>query len=254
MTLAGALLLVQTLLWAAPGDPIDLLPNGEELRDDLEREWGLDRGLAERALDTLRGALTGDLGTSLSVRPGTPVYLLVRDAALRSATWGVPALLLSMLCSLVLAWFTAGRSSLLRRGVQFVSVTPVFLLAFGLVVGINELTFELMQRGLVERPDWFALPDQPSWVRATLAVVVLAVGSSCLTELHAACEDELQRVRRSGFVDAARGRGVPTRPHLLLNLVPPLCTVTASRVGFLVGGLVILEKILLLNGAGALMW
>jgi len=36
--------------------------------------------------------------------------------------------------------------------------------------------------------------------------------------------------------------------------VAPLATLAAGRVGFLVGGLVVVEKVLLLNGAGALMW
>lgn len=253
-TLAGAMTLVQVLLWASPGDPIDLLPNGEELRPALEKEWGLDKSPAERVVIGVGHALAGDLGTSLTVRPGASVREMVERAAARSVALLLPALVLGVSAALALAWFTAGRSSVARRLVQALSIAPVFLLAYMLVVGLNSVTYALVERGVVARPHWFALPDQPSMVRTALAIVVLAVGSGSLTEMLGACEDELVRVRSSGFVDAARARGAPTWPHVLLNLVPPLATIVGTRVTFLVGGLVILEKVLMLNGAGSLLW
>lgn len=254
-TLLGATFVVQALLWLSPGDPIDLLPNGQEMRPALEAEWGLDLPLGVRYLRTVGRALSGDLGTSLTVRPGAPVAELVGEAASRSGGLVLPALLLSLVAAISMGWLTAGRRTSPMRGVvQIVSVAPVFLLAYLLVIGINESAFALIEAGRIDRPEWFALPDQDSWLRTALAITVLAVGSGCLTELHAACEDELVRVRNAGFIDAARARGAPLWPHILPNLIPPLATLAAGRIAFLLGGLVIVEKVLLLNGAGALMW
>ncbi|MEM6928466.1 MAG: hypothetical protein AAF602_16140, partial [Myxococcota bacterium] len=42
-TLGGAMAFVLVLLVTAPGDPVDLIPNGAELRPQLEAEWGLDK-------------------------------------------------------------------------------------------------------------------------------------------------------------------------------------------------------------------
>ncbi len=253
-TLVGAALLLQLLLWAAPGDPIDLLPNGEELRPRLEKEWGLDRPLPVRFAEFVLRAAGGDLGTSLTVRPGASVTSLVVPAAKRSLALLLPSLLLALGLAVPLARVTAGRTTVARRLIEAVSVAPVFLLAYLTVMGLNELTFGLMESGSIDRPGWFALPDQASGLRTAIAVAVLAVGSSSLSELHGSFEGAVIRIRESGYVEAAVARGASTTPHELWNLVPPFATLAANRVTFMVGGLVIVEKVLLMNGAGALLW
>ena len=254
LTLAGAVLLTQLLLWASPGDPVDLVPNGEEVRAELEQEWGLDQPVLLRYGSFLYRSLQGDFGHSLTFRPGAEVSDLVFPAARRSLRLLVPALLLAMAMALPLALLSAGRSSLSRRLVQAISVAPVFLLAFLLVHILNESAYGLMEAGQISRPSWFALPDTDSWLKGLLAVLVLAVGSGSLTEVHAACEDEIVRVRNSTYMDAVIARGAPAWRHVLHNLLPPLSTIAASRSAFLVGGLVIVEKVLHLNGAGAMLW
>ncbi|MBN1336941.1 MAG: ABC transporter permease [Deltaproteobacteria bacterium] len=254
LTLAGAILAMQMLLHLAPGDPVDLVPGGEQVRSVLEAEWGLDTPLVARWGRYLARAATGDLGTSLTWRPGAPVAGLVLPATARSLGLALPAVGLALVLGTLLAWATAGRPSRRRRMVQVLSIAPVFLLAFVTVNVLNEAAWILLERGLIARPSWFALPDTESGVKTVLAIVVLAVGSGSLAEVHAAVEDEIVRIRNAPFVDAARARGAPLAPHVLRSLVPPLVTLTANRTAFFVGGLVVIEKILLLNGAGAMLW
>ncbi|RME25557.1 MAG: hypothetical protein D6798_08695, partial [Deltaproteobacteria bacterium] len=163
--LVGAVVLVQLLLWAAPGDPIDLLPNGAELRPQLEVEWGLDQPLPVRIGRYLVDAAHGDLGESLAVRPGAEVRGLVLTAAARSVTLLGPALVGGMLLGVALAVGTRGRHPVVRGAIQLLTVPPVFLLAYLAIVGLNELTWALVQAGRIARPAWFALPDQDSPVR-----------------------------------------------------------------------------------------
>lgn len=252
-TLLGAAAFVMALLVLAPGDPIDLLPNGEALRPTLEAQWGLDRPVPVRWLRSVGRALTLDFGTSLTYRPGEPVGAVIAGPALRTLGLVFGALSCSVLWGFGLAWLTAGQA---RRGwiVQLVSIVPVFLLTHALVLGINEATWSLVQAGHIERPGWFALPDQPSALRTTLAIVVLAVGSGALAEAHSQIEDALNQIRKSPYVDAVRARGQSTLPHILRNLVPPLATTVAERAAFLAGGVVIAEKVLLVNGLGAVLW
>ncbi len=254
LTLAGAVLVIQLLLWASPGDPVDLVPNGEEIRVQLEQEWGLDKPLPLRYLDFLGRALEGDLGSSLTYRPGATVTELVVPAALRSLRLLIPALILAMGLGIGLGFVTAGRGSVLRRLAQVISVAPVFLLAFLSVHVLNELAFHGMEAGWFGRPGWFALPDTDSALKTALAITVLAVGSGALAEVHAAVEDEMVRLRNAAFVDAAVARGAPVWKHLLWNLLPPLATIAYGRAAFFVGGLVIIEKVLQLNGAGSMLW
>lgn len=253
-TLAGAVLVAQLLLWLAPGDAVDLLTDDPALRAAMIREWGLDQPVLVRYAGFVLRALGGDLGTSLTYRPGVPVAELVGPASVRSLWLVGGALGTAMAWGTGLAYLTAGRASLARRAIQITSVAPVFLLAWLAMVSLNELTFSLMEAGRISRPEWFALPDEDSALKTALAVLVLACGSSALTEIHAAAEDALTRIRRSGYVDAARARGAPLWPHVLLNLVPPLSSLAASRAAFFVGGLVIIEKVLHLNGVGAMLW
>ena len=80
------------------------------------------------------------------------------------------------------------------------------------------------------------------------------MGSGALSEAHSQIEEALIRVRKSPFVDAMRARGETTWPSVLANLVPPLASTLAERAAFLAGGAVIAEKVLLINGVGAVLW
>lgn len=253
-TVVGAVVLVELLLALAPGDAVDLLPNAAELRPVLAAEWGLDKPLPERLAATVGRVLTGDLGTSLTWRPGAPVAELVADTGLRSLTLLAPALALGLALAVGLASVSARGGTRLLRVVQALSVVPAFLAAYVLVTGINAATWALVERGVVARPEWFALPDTPSAVRTALAVLTLAIASGGLGEMHAACDAELRRLRAAPFVEAARARGEPTWPIVLHNLLPALVDVAASRAAWLLGSLVVVEKLLLFSGAGAALW
>jgi peptide/nickel transport system permease protein len=251
--LLGAVAFVEILLWAAPGDPIDLVPNGPELRAALSAEWGLDRPLGERLLARLSGIIHGDLGESLVVRPGASVSALTLAAATRSVGVLACALLLSVGLALLLALSAPGRSTT-ARFVQLASAAPVFLLAWGSVTGLNVATFALMEQGLIDRPDWFALPLTDSPLRSAVAITALAIGSSALSDAHAELGSVLGRLHRGPLVLGLRARDTPLGPHLLSNLLAPLAALAADRLAFLLGGLVVVEAVLLSNGAGALLW
>ncbi len=255
MTLAGVVALLLVLLWAAPGDPIDLLPNADDVRPVLEEDWHLDEPLPMRLLHYGWSALHGDLGTSVAYRPGAPVLEVIGGPGLRSLVWVGGALVLSLGAGLFLAFLgprTSRRAT--HRALQALSIAPVFLLAVLAVNGLNALTWHLVQEGWIQRPEWFALPLQDSPVRTALAVTILAVGSGTLAEVTQEIHNALHEIRRSGYVQAARARGEAIWPHVAGNLVAPLTSIATRRIAFFVGGLVILERVLLLDGAGAILW
>jgi peptide/nickel transport system permease protein len=179
---------------------------------------------------------------------------VITSPALRSLGRVLAALALALTWGTALAWWTAERRTPLRPVVQALSIVPVFLMAHALVLGLNAATFAAIGTGWIDRPDWFALPDQPSALRTVLSIVILATASGALHETHAQLEEALVHIRRAPYIDAARARGAPVWRHVARNLVPPLAVTLAERAAFLAGSVVIVEKVLLLNGAGAVLW
>jgi ABC-type dipeptide/oligopeptide/nickel transport system permease component len=254
LTVIGAAILVQMLLALAPGDAIDSLPNADELRPVLAAQWRLDAPLPTQIVAWLADLARGDLRDSLVYRPGMPVIEVIAAPAWRSLGLLVTATALASTVGVGLAFLTHARGRLARPLVWAVSIVPVFLLARLAVHLLNTAAWSAMQAGYLERPGWFALPVEDHPFRWALAVTLLALGSGALAELHAEAEGLLRRIAASGYVEAARARGAPTWPHVVRNLLPPLTVVIAGRAAFFVGGLVIVEKILLLNGLGAILW
>lgn len=256
--IVGTIFLLQFLLWSAPGDPIDMLPlygsELERIRPELERLWGLDLPPFQRIMQFFAHAIQGDLGESLIVHKGQPVATVTSKAWAHSIRILVPALILSLALSLLIAWHTAGRrAASVRVSIQIVSILPIFLFIC-LIIQWDDYVWSLIQQDKIERPSWFPLHIQESPIRNAVAVAILAVGSNCLAEVHSTLENAILRVRDSGFVTAARARGERVWPHILRNILPEIVHLGASRVVLMTGGLVILEHIFNMNGAGAKIW
>jgi peptide/nickel transport system permease protein len=253
-TLAGAVFFVSALLYFAPGNAADLAANDEALRVGLLKEWGLDQSLFSQYTTYLGNAIHGDFGNSWTFRPGKPVSEIIKQRAGATLFLVVGALLLSLVVGLGLAYWTASRSSLSKRVVQVLSVPPVFLLAYLSMVSLDAWAYERTVAVGREAPGWFPLIMNPSAFKTALAMTLLAVASSALTEIHAAFEGELRAIRQSGYVDAARARGAALWPHTLSNLLPTMTTLASSRIAFFLGGVIIVEKVFALNGVGTTLW
>jgi len=251
-TVAGATVLLHGLFWLAPGDPIDLLPNGPELRPVLEAEWGLDQPVGVRILRTLGAVAQGDLGYSLIVKPGADVANLAAKAWGKTLTLALPALALCVGLALLLAW-RQDRPRLARL-VMVSSATPGFLLAAALITLLNEGAFAGMEAGHWDRPGWFALPDQPSALRTALAIGVLGLSGGLLSEARTEAAGLLESLRGSAFIEAIAARGGSTLGPLLHNLLPPLLGLLSGRLVLVLGGALIVEKVLFIQGAGTLFW
>ena len=242
--LVAAVVVLLVLLRAAPGDAVDLITTDPTLRARLAASWHLDAPLPI----AVGQALSGSWGTSWTVRPGRPVAELLSEAARTS----FPLLLGAFLVTLVPGSLLGSRRRRTIRPWPRASVVPVFLLGWGLIIGLNELTFAAIQAGHIARPAWFSLPDTPSAVRYTLAVAVLAVGSGNLHAFSDGVATRLAQHRQSAAIQALTARGMPTRFVLWRLLIPDLALLTAERAAFLFGGLVVLERVFAMPGLGGL--
>jgi peptide/nickel transport system permease protein len=253
-TILGATALLLALLVLAPGDPIDTIPNGQALRPQLTVQFGLDRPPVVRWAHRMARALALDLGTSYVYRPGAPVIEVIAKPATRTAGLVAGACALVITLGVGLAFVTAGRRSVPRALLHAVSLVAGFVLAHFAVTALNEVTWWAYQRDWIARPGWFALPLQASAMRTAIAVATLAVGSGALAAVHADVEDALIRVRNSPWVDAARARGATPWVAILRALVPPVASTLSDRAALLVGGALVIEQVLLIRGAGDILW
>ncbi len=202
------------LVWWAPGSPRS---DGETFFGWMAAFW--------------RGVVFFDLGRSFR---GIPIEELVLRGAATSLPIVFAALLLSLSLSLVVGLLLAERlqpvSRWLRIAVHTGSLLPVFLLGYlALIV--------------------FAVrPDGPGLALA--AVLVLALGDGMLSDVLLRVDGELATLRERDFVQSAKLRGVPLFWHLLPHLALPLAQAAASKMAFLLGGIVVLEKVLGIQGIG----
>lgn len=177
------------------------------------------------------GVFTMELGPSYR---GYDVAEMVLRGAARSLPIIGAALVLSLgtglLLALVLGERTHGLGRLARGAVHAGSLVPVFLLGYlALVV--------------------FAVPPEGP-VLTLAAICILALGDGMLTDVVLALDAELVRLRDRDFVHSMQLRGVRSWLRLLPHIALPLAQLAAAKMTFLIGGVLILEMVLGIQGIG----
>lgn len=177
------------------------------------------------------GVATGDLGTSYR---GLPIADMVLRGAWRSLPILAGALAVSLGTGLLVALLLPRTASRVPRVVRAllhaVSLVPVFLLGYlALVV--------------------FAVPPDGA-ARTLAAVLILAAGDGTLTDVVLALDAEVESLRERDWVHSARLRGLRLAVRLVPHIALPLVRLAASKMAFLLGGILVLEMVLGIQGLG----
>lgn len=257
VTLTLATFVFFSAVTVLPGDPVRALfgfrPPPPELYELIRAQFHLDEPFLTQYGLFMADLLRGDLGNSFPDNPfgraqlGPPVAAILARTLPVSLRILALALLVQAVVGVSLGVVAARlRSRLGGAGVYVVAVslvaTPVIVAAFSLQAFIG---FEMR---------W--LPYQwvngGGWTNYVLPVVALSAGFSAYTLLLARAE--LGATLRRPFVHAARGRGlghgrVVGIHALRASLVPVVAFVTAN-LGSLITGLVVVEGVFQVPGAG----
>ena len=266
--LAGALLsllvlsfVLFLLVQALPGDPATSMLGQRatpELVQQVNEDFGLDKPLIAQYLDWLGGAIQGDFGYSLATSgrsglDGTPVSEIV----IQGLKVTVPLALLGMLLAVgigipmgVLAAAQRGRP--LDAGLSGVSVVgismPDFFVAFLLILVFNSWLGVLPSVGYT---DLFADPVQGF---NTLALPILSVALINAAAIARMTRASVLETSSQDFILLARSRGTPESvvllKHALRTALVPILTVTGLQLGYLLGGVVVIEQVFGLPGVG----
>lgn len=199
----------------------------------------------------LGGVLVGDFGTSL--RTGQAVLPTIMESLSRSL------LLAGLSIALMLAIAVPmGVVAATRRG--RLGDVAVGILSY---VGVSLPEFVTATLLLLLLADWLQLLPATGYVPlredlgrglAHLVLPVLTVSVILVAHVSRMVRSELVDVLHSDYVRAARMKGLPEGTvlfkHALRNALLPAITIVALDVGYLLGGIIVVEEIFAIPGIG----
>jgi peptide/nickel transport system permease protein len=247
--LFGVATLVFSLIHLVPGDPAQAILGESAAPEDvieLRQRLGLDRPLYAQYVAFMKGAATGDLGTSLRTRE--PVVRAIATRLPATIELALAAMSVAVLIALPLGIIAAVRAG---TGVDHAATTLALL-------GISIPNFWLGP--LLAIVFSISLGWLPVSGRGTLAHLVLpaiTLGAPLAAVLARITRASVIEELRELYVLAARARGVShTRAvlkHAFRNSLIPIVTVLGLQVGSVLTGAVITETIFAWPGVGRLL-
>lgn len=259
-TLVLTLLLTSIIIFALtqllPGDVAKLVlgreASAQEVANFNER-FGLDQPIILQYVNWLGGFLTGDWGNSY-IGGNAPVRPLVLERMANSLWLALYTLLISVPLSILLGILAAlAQDTWLDSGISILSLSVVGLPEFvtGLVLinifalGLGWFDVAAPLRTGMSFFDWLKVLTLP----AITASFVLVGYVTRMT--RAGMIDELKKA----YVRTATLKGLSRRTiilkHVLRNALLPTITVIAISIGWLMGGLVVIEEVFNYSGMGS---
>ena len=250
VTLFGITFLTFCLTYLAPGDPVTMLLEtadtivSQERIDEARAELGLDKPFLVQYANWVVNAAQGDLGMSYSSKK--PVVDRMLEALPGTVALAGTALVFTLLYALPAGIISALNRNkwidYLVRTASFVCVSMttfwlglVLIYIFGLKLGLVPIaSSRITATGVI-------LPA------ITLAVVV---GSKYMRQVRLVILEEMEK----DYVIGARARGVSEVKilfgHILPNAVLPLITILGVLIGWLLGGVAVVEMVFAWPGLG----
>ncbi|MBV9785680.1 MAG: ABC transporter permease [Acidisphaera sp.] len=258
-TLIAGALAVFFAMKAAPGDPA-LTALGENARPDLVAAFRhahhLDLPVSAQFALWIGGAARGDFGQSLTLAGGVPVASLIATRLPVTAFIGAYALVLAVALSLVI-----GTVSALQRGRLADTIGTSFA-----VLGVSMPDFWLgyvliffLALNFPVFPSYGFVSPTASLRGALLSgfLPALAIAAPMAAVFARTLRAALLEVLHREYVTVARSLGFGPRfvffHYVMRNALIPYVTVLGLQVRYLLGGVVVIERIFGIPGMGSLM-
>lgn len=249
-------LLVFLIAKLVPGDPIANALAGQlsaEAIEQIRHVYGLDKPAAIQYLLWLKNLFSGDWGTSLTLR--APVVEVLSSAFANTAILTGAAVLMCLIPGVAVGvacglWQNTRRDRLVMLLVQLGHNVPIFWLAvfFIWLFAVKLRWFPVSgmydmrgDRGLSDLLHHLFLPALST---ALISMLILArqVRNSVIGIMNA------------DYIRTYRALGYPTAlllwRHLGRNLLAPIVSITGLQIGYLLSGVIFIEKIFAWPGIG----
>jgi peptide/nickel transport system permease protein len=257
LVMAIVSVLIFGIVQVLPGDVAVMILGTSATDADLaalRTKLGLDRPAPLRYADWVSGAVRGEWGTSLLYQ--VPVRPLVIERLRRSAALAVLALVVAVPLAIGLGVLAAlRRNGFFDQAVALVTLVAVSLPEF--IVG-TVLVLVLAFRFALFPPSSLIDPGASAWaVAPKLALPVLTLVLALLAHMTRMTRASMLDVLEQPYIRAARLKGLRPRRvilrHALRNALLPTVGIVAINVGFLIGGIVVVETVFAYPGLGRLM-
>jgi peptide/nickel transport system permease protein len=221
----------------------------------LERQLRLDQPWYMQYLGWVTGVLHGDFGTSL--RLSVPVTQLVGGAFLNSALLAVTALVAVTITAIPLGALAAiKRGTIIDLALSLFSYLGTALPEF--VTGTLLLVFLAAPRiGPFPAGGFVAPWESLAGFAAHVALPAATLGLVLMAHVARQVRSEMSEVLSSDYIRAARLKGLRERRvirrHALPNSLAPAVAVISLDIGYLLGGIVVVEEIFAWPGLGRLL-
>ena len=235
--------LVSAMIFAAvealPGDACTAIlqrdASGQRL-DNCRRELGIDRPALPRYLEWAAGAVRGDLG--VSAHNGKPISTLVGDRLKNTLLLAACSLALGVPLAIGLGILTGLR----RDGAADIAISTATTFVFSIWLG--------WVPGIVTASA--SSPASAFFPGIVLPMVVLTMVMTA--HILRTVRSSVIEVLASDYVQMAILKGVPYRRlvlrHVLPNALLPAINVIALTIAWLLGGVVVVEKVFNYPGLG----
>lgn len=252
--LFGISIAVFTIVHLIPGDPADVLlgQNATPGRVKLiNHQLGIDRPIVIQYINFIKDLFHGTLGTSFSNKE--PVTKLIFGRLPETGMLLTGGIILSILIALPLSILAASKRGALRD--QLVRAIPIIGLGMPqvwigvmliLLFGLKFPLFPVSGFG-----DTF--PEHLRSIFLPSLTIAILLSPILIRSLRASMLEILD----SDYILTARAKGISqtriTFVHVLRNAVIASVTVLGINVAYLVGSMVIVERVFVIPGTGSLM-
>ncbi|MFD0000137.1 ABC transporter permease [Nocardia sp. NPDC127526] len=248
----GATLLLYTLVFFLPGDPIQALAGERQMTPAVEAalraRYHLDQPFFIQYWEYLKGIVTLDFGTSFSGRP-------VRDELARAFPITIKLALMAVVIETVFG-VGFGLIAGLRKGKWFDSTLLVVSLV---IIAVPIFVVGFLAQFLLG-VKWGIAPVTVGGNAdyADLLVPAFVLGSLSFAYVLRLTRNSVAENMSADYVRTATAKGLSRRRvivvHILRNSMIPVVTFVGADLGYLMGGAVVTEGIFNIPGVGGTLY
>ena len=253
----GITLFVFLVSRLAPGDPVQLMLGPDATPEQMQiirRDLGLDESLAVQYGRWLGNLLQGKLGQSIGT--GLDVSEMILERLFPTIELTVAAMVIALFLGIPLGVLSAVRQySLIDYLSTLVSMffvsMPSFWLGLMLILGVS------LYLGVLPPSGYVSPLESLSGNLSHLILPAVTLGLYESAWIIRLTRSNMLEVLRKEYVTTARAKGVPEWKvifkHTLKNALISLLTMIGLQMGYLLGGVVVVETIFAWPGIGRLL-